>query len=252
MKILFQLPLKMDLGNPAFGPFVNLMLRRFAKVKRPETELIPNPCNGLSDFEDYAQLGLRFMNDSDLLKSILEAKTEDTDGVIISCFFDPALWAARQMLDIPVTGLAESSFHLASLMGRKFAVIASDRRYVAPLEEIINAYAMRGMAIDHNPVRAIDMSEMVFLGCLAQGDLTPLTERVKQVGKSCIEDGADALILGCGIMSVLVTEGAGFESIDGVPFLDPDVASIKLIEMLVDIAKTGLPIKSKAGMYWSQ
>lgn len=251
MKILFQLPLKMDLSNPALGPFFNLIQQRLKRVMRPDTELVMNPCEGLSDFEDYAQLGLRFLNDSDVLKSIRAAIKSDTDGVIISCFFDPALWPARQMLDVPVTGLGESSFHLASIMGRKFAVIASDQRYVAPMVEIIKAYDMRGAAIDYNPVRSIDMTEMDFLGCLAQGDLAPVVERVKAVGQDCIKDGADVLIIGCGILSVLVTEGAGLNDIDGAPLVDPDVVSVKTIEMMVDIAKAGAPIKSRRGLYWT-
>lgn len=249
MKILFQLPLKMDLANPAFAPFFSLIGRRLEKVKRADTELVMNPCQGLSDFEEYAQLGARFLNDGDVLKSMMSAMKPDVDGVIISCFFDPALWPARQMLNVPVTGLAESSFHLAAVMGRKFAVIAGDERYIAPMQEVIKAYDMRDMAIDQKPVRSIDMTELAFLGCLAEGDLSPLVERVKEVGQACIRDGADVLVLGCGIMSVLVTEGAGLEAIDGVPFVDPDVASVKAIEMLVDLAKGGVPIKSRRGLY---
>ena len=249
MKILFQLPLKMDLSNPGLSPFFNLIGQRLQRVKREDTELVMNPCEGLSDFEEYAHLGPRFLNDGDVLKSIMGGMKSDTDGVIISCFFDPALWPARQMLRVPVTGLGESSFHLASVMGRKFAVIAGDERYIAPMEEVIKAYDMRDMAIDYKPVRSIDMTENAFLGCLAANDLGPLVERVTEVGKTCISDGADVLILGCGIMSVLVTEGAKLEAIDGVPFVDPDVASVKAIEMLVDLAKGGLPVKSGRGLY---
>lgn len=250
MKILFQLPLNMDPGNPFFAPFFNLIQQRFHKLSRPDSEIIMNPCCGLTDFEEYTKLGKRFLNDADVLKSILDGMKEDTDGIIISCFFDPALWPARQMLDVPVTGLAESSFHLASLIGRKFAVITGDQSYIAPMEEILKAYDMRGMAIEYNPVRSINMTEVDSLNCLAEGNFAPLTARVKEVGQSCISDGADVLIIGCGVLSVIVTEGAGLNDIDGVPIVDPDVASVKVIEMLVDLAKKGIPIKSRQGLFW--
>lgn len=211
-----------------------------------------NPAQGLSDLEQHALLGLRFFNDRDVLKSLLDGAKKDIDGVIILCFFDPALWAARQTLDIPVTGLAESSMHLASLIGRKFAIIAGDERSVAPLQETIKLYDMRAMAIEHNPVRSIEMSELACLGCFAQGDLGPLVEKVKKVAQECIEDGAGALIIGCGIISAILTTGVGLKEINGVPIVDPVVSSIKTIELLVDLKKNGIPIKSKRGLYWTQ
>ena len=119
MKVLCQLPMKLDLSNPAFKPFMDLFEKESRAVMKPDTELVLNPVEGLSDFEEYAQLGLRFLNDRDVLKSILDRIKKDTGGVIICCFQDPALWAARQMLDIPVTGLGESSMHLANIDGPK-------------------------------------------------------------------------------------------------------------------------------------
>ena len=70
------------------------------------------------------------------------------------------------------------------------------------------------------------------------------------MAEGCIKDGADVLIIGCGITSVLLTEGADLKEIDGVPIVDPIVSSIKFIEMLIGLNKSGIPFKSKRGLYW--
>lgn len=252
MKILCQLPLKLDLSNPAFKPFLDLFDKEAQVIKKSDTELVVNPAQGLSDFEGQLLLGLRFLNERDIFKSLLDGVKRDIDGVILLCYLDPALWAARQMLEIPVTGLAESAMYFASLVGRKFAIIAGDERYVAQIQETIKAYDMRAKGIENNPVRSIEMSEVASLGCFAQGDLSPLVEKVRKVGQGCIKDGAEVLIIGCGITSVLLTVGAGLKEIDGVPIVDPVVSSIKTIELLVDIKKSGIPIKSKRGLFWTK
>ena len=111
---------------------------------------------------------------------------------------------------------------------------------------------MREMAIEYKPIRSIELSEMAAMGYLAQGDLSPLEEKVRKVAKECIKDGAEAVIIGCGLKTVLITTGIGLTEIDGVPFVDPFVASIKTIEYLVELNKCGMPFKSKRGLYWSK
>lgn len=80
--------------------------------------------------DGFGYSGLRFMNDREVLRNASRAGAEGYDGVVIACHFDPAVRAARQLLPLPVVGIAEASMHLASLMGLRFAVVASDHRYV--------------------------------------------------------------------------------------------------------------------------
>lgn len=53
------------------------------------------------------------------------AEQDGYNGVIDYCFDDPGLRAAKERLDIPVVGLSEASFHIASLLGSKFSVISA-------------------------------------------------------------------------------------------------------------------------------
>ena len=81
----------------------------------------------------------------------------------------------------------------------------------------------------------------------ADHDLT--CNRLLTEGRKAIqEDGAEVLILGCGLLSPLLTE-AGLTDVDGAAIAEPNHASLKLTEILVDLHKAGLPFISRKTTY---
>ncbi|RXT54249.1 aspartate/glutamate racemase family protein [Bradyrhizobium betae] len=219
-----------------------------SRSKRPETELFFRPSTGISEISEINNLGARFSNDKVILNNILE-NSRSMDAAIVYCYFDSAAWPARQMLDIPVTGLAESAMTLAALMGRRFAVLSPNRRYICEMEDAIRVYGRRANAIEYHPVRSIGATEMDGVRWLMEGRLDKLVDAVTPVAHACIDDGADVLIVGCGLLSVLLAVGAGIEEIDGVPVVAPVTAAVKAAEILIDLRRSGMPIKGTQG-YW--
>ena len=57
-----------------------------------------------------------------LLETLAEQRA-GLDGVIVAAFGDPGLGAAREMLDVPVVGMAEAAMATACLLGRRFAIV---------------------------------------------------------------------------------------------------------------------------------
>lgn len=255
MKIWCQVPVTMPKDDPNAGRYFEQAKRHFAMVKRPDTEVVMKDVGGAewnSTWETYA--GLRSFNYIEILKSILKAEEQGFDGVCISCFLDPALSEARQLLKIPVTGIAEASMHFASLMGAKFAIITKDRYFTPAMEAQIHRYGMEAKAIKHNPVRVLTMPEDQ-LSRIEQGifngtsqDYSPLVDNFKEVGRGCIEDGAEVLIMGCGLLSPVLME-AGLLDVDGAALVEPNHASLKLTEILVDLHKAGIPFVSRKSTY---
>lgn len=45
------------------------------------------------------------------------------DGALIAAFGDPGLWAARELFDLPVVGMAEAAMHTAAMLGERFAIV---------------------------------------------------------------------------------------------------------------------------------
>jgi allantoin racemase len=246
MKIWCQLPISMPESHPAYEPYYALLRADYATVKRPGTEVtVKDVPTGLSSPDEITYVGNRFRNDREILTSMLQAEAEGYDAVAGACFFDGAIRAAQQMMDIPVVGPAQASMQLAMLLGTRFATITSDPRWIPEMEAHISEVGMREHAIGPKLMRAITLPSDIFLGCLG-GDYQPAVDNFTGIAEGCIEDGADVLIAGCGLLSPMLTV-AGLHEIGGVPVIDPMLASLKYAEMLVDYRQSGFPVKSTAG-----
>ncbi|HHR85154.1 MAG TPA: hypothetical protein ENL23_02260, partial [Candidatus Acetothermia bacterium] len=58
-----------------------------------------------------------------LLEQVKRANEEGYDAVIIACFSDPGLQAAREVSDILVLGIEETTLHVAAMLGHKFTIL---------------------------------------------------------------------------------------------------------------------------------
>lgn len=254
MKIVLQAPATFEEDDPLYRRLNDLM-RAAARAKRGDTELVFTPAAGIdiADQHELENLGGRTLNDHAVLTSGLSAaRREAADALIVHCYFDPGLWAARQLLDMPVIGLAEAAMTVAAFVGRRFAVLPVSPRYVAAMEDTIDLYGRRASAIAHRPVRAIPADEGTVMRWMIEGQLERLREAVEPVAREAIADGADVLILGCGLVSVVLSEVLNVREIDGVPIITPIAAAVKTAEMLVELEAGGGPSKSQVGFWGSR
>jgi len=158
------------------------------------------------------------------LQEVIKAEQESYDGVIIYCGSDPALEAAKEAVKIPVVGIGEASFYMASLIGRKFGIVKPCSPGAASSGALNN---LKVYELDHKcvgfgyigiPVLSLIGSEEKMLKALIQ------------VGAELLNKGADVIVLGCGGM-LGVEEKASQEL--GVPIVVPAAAAIKLCESLI-------------------
>lgn len=65
------------------------------------------------------------------------------DAVIVGMSLDSGVWAARQMLDVPVVGMSEAALHFASLHGNRIGllVFGGDTQ---PYREMVEHYGYAG------------------------------------------------------------------------------------------------------------
>jgi allantoin racemase len=250
MKIAYQVPVDYDIDDPHFSQVMARIRKVIGEVKRPDTQFDMYPAvKGLRDIDLLANLSDRFNNDDVIFENMKTVVAGGMDGLVSACFFDSALWPARQKLDIPVVGLAESSLALAKFVGRRIGVMTIGQRHVPILEDMIRSYGFQDSVISAAPVRAIPTTENEAVGWFLEGRIERLMEVVEPVAQSFIRDGADVLIISCGLVSVLVGEAAGVREIDGVPLILPLAAATKTIETLVDLKAAGQPVKTTRGLW---
>jgi len=167
----------------------------------------------------------------DLFKSIYEAEQKNYDAVVIGCFGDPGLRGARELVKIPVIGSGEACMHVASTLGHKFSILASEKKAISLLEDLVYTYGLEKKlasirVVDFTPVRMLEEPQKLQAAASSEAR------------KAVEEDNAEVIILGCtcesGFMRELMTELA-------VPVIDVVVVSFKYAEMLADLYRnTGL------------
>lgn len=189
------------------------------RVASPGTEIVArNPAVGPASIEG-------FYDEAMCLPGMLEVirATPDVDGVVIACFDDTGLDAARCLTDKPVVGIGEAAYHMASMISNKFSVITTLGRSVPALEHNLHKY---GLSARCARVRS---SEVAVLELEEQG--SDATNRIStEIALAMREDRAEAIVLGCAGMTDL-TEFLSARH--GLPVLDGVVCALTLCESLI-------------------
>ncbi len=193
------------------------------QIKRSDTELtVVCPDRGPETIESAYDEAYAIPPTLELVK---KANQEGYDAVILACFSDPGLEAAKEVSEIPVIGIEESTLHVAAMLGAKFSVMTPRKQRIAMRKEHVH---MRGMDHFLASVRSLDLS-------VAETDACPekTKKRVLKVAKAAAEeDGAEVIILGCAGMAGYAPE---IESKLGVKVLDPTAVALKVAEAMVDL-----------------
>ncbi len=247
MKICCQLPISMP--RDVYGRHYELLMKDYELFKDTDTEIIIKDVpTGIEDFRLLNFLGFREINDIEVVKAMVKAETEGYDGVAGACYFDSGIKAASNLLSIPVVGPAEASMHLACMMGKDFTVITSEPKWIKEMEHYLLEQGFGPFAISNNPVRSmtIPMNEM-FEG-LMRGSYDAIIKNFTEVGRQSLDDGAQVIIAGCGLVSPVFSVNR-INEVEGAPIIDPMIASLKMAEMMVTLARAGMPVKSKRGLH---
>jgi len=208
------------------------LLQELNRIKRPDTELTvvcaergPETIESAYD-EAYAT--------PPMLELVKKANQGDYQAIIIACFADPGLEAAKEISRIPVIGIEESSLHVAAMLGAKFTIITPRKERIPSRRAHVH---LRGLDYFLASVKSLDLS-------VAETDAEPekTKRRILEVAKQAVEDGAEVIILGCAGMAGYAPE---IESKLNIKVIDPSTVALKLTEAMADLGLT----HSKAGLF---
>jgi allantoin racemase len=182
------------------------------------TEIIAvNPPDGPVSIEGYYDEAFSVPG---LLAEIAKGDISGVSAHIIACFDDTGLEAARCISPVPVIGIGEAAFHLASMLGHRFSVVTTLSRSIAAIENNLLKY---GLASRCANVRACEVP------VLSLDD--PASDAAARIGAEIElakqEDRAEAIVLGCAGMADLA---ARLSQRHGLPVLDGVASAVKLAE----------------------
>jgi allantoin racemase len=173
-----------------------------------------------------------------------QAKDLGCEGIFINCFGDPAVEAARELVDMPVFGGFVPGTLVVAGLADRFTIITVLDNVVRMIHSNI---AKLGLSSKLGSVRVVNMPVL---------ELGHQDELYKQLTiqsiKAVEKDGAQAILFGCtGMIGGTQTIYKGLlEKGYDIPVIDPAQTSVKMIETCVKLGikpsrMTYLPIPDK-------
>jgi len=218
--------MRLFIANPNTSEEMTESIGRSAeKYARRDTEIVArNPERGPESIEGYFDESIA----TEAVLDLLLRHRGQFDAYVISCFGDPGLFAAREVMNVPVIGIAEAAMLTACTLGYRFSVLDVMQRTWPQLEDLIHRYGMKHRCAS---IRAVELS---VLDTETKSD--EVKDRLVEAGRLAVEnDRAEVLLLGCAGMTGLDKE---IEKKLGVPVLDGVVCAVKMAEGLVDYGVT--------------
>ncbi len=156
-------------------------------------------------------------------------------GVVIACFGDPGLDAAREATCSPVIGIAEAAFHAASFLATGFSVVTTMTRTCVIAERLVLRYGFE------RSCRGIHGTDIAVLDL--ESDDGEALARIEEAARHALKhDRSGAIVLGCAGMAALCRT---LQQRLQVPVIDGVGVAVKFAESL---AALGLQT-SKHGDY---
>ncbi len=126
-----------------------------------------------------------------VLQKVKWAETNGFHAVVVDCFIDVALDAARELVEIPVMGACQSSCSLAARLGGRFSVLCVLPDMDRPIRANLAKYGLIGNLVS---IRSVNVPVL---------DLRKDAGRriAEEAKKAVLSDGACTLVLGCTGMS---------------------------------------------------
>ena len=163
--------------------------------------------------------GIQSQRDIDMLINPLceQARSLQADAAafVVACFSDPGMHSLREVVSVPVLGIAETGVMTALSMGQRFGVIS-----ILPtsIPRHLRYFGAMGV-LDR---LAADLS--IGMGVSELQDRSRTMERLVTVGKQLRDlHGADTVVLGCAGMAMMREELQGRL---GIPVVEPTQATV--------------------------
>ena len=150
---------------------------------------------------------------------------ERPDAVVLAGFGNVGIFALKEILDIPVVSISESSMAMACQLGHRFSCVTMLPQFIPYQQDIVRLFGFEAKCAS---VRSININ----VEDAARERERTLAELTEAVQKIVAEDQAEVIILACGGLCDFDRE---LTEISGVPVLDPVIVGVKTAEALVQM-----------------
>ena len=214
--------LRIKIINPDLNDGISAkMQRRAAGYAAPDTEIVcRSPQRGVHSVDNAFTHGIAAVS---VCEELLRSEQDEGgyDAYVIACFWNPGLRACREITEKPVVGIGDAALLLSRQLGERPALLCVGGGSYLYRDGI----ARCGMQDCMAAVKTVDIaSEESFTF-----PERTLEQLVRAAREAVQQNGADVILLGCGVMADFAEQIC--EAV-GVPVVDPLAAGVKTAETL--------------------
>jgi allantoin racemase len=171
-----------------------------------------------------------------VLKRVEQAEKEGYNVVVVGCFADPGLEAAKTAAKIPVVGQGESTFHVACLLADRFGLITLTQEFVPMFWRRAKVY---GVADRITSIKPVDIPVIEF-----SQRRDELEARFIELAKQHIIEGAHLIVVACGAMFPALGVGSAKRLSEklGITLVDCTATALRMAEVLVNLGIAQSPV----------
>jgi Asp/Glu/hydantoin racemase len=210
----------------------NSLTDQLNSLKRADTELDINGVDdGSMDLHYNAVVAMNSFAPGGVLNKIMQAGDRGYDAVAIGCFLDPAMTEAREVVQIPVFGLGETSMMVACMYGQRFSGVAFHGKQAQYYDRKALEY---GLASRHVPFGdlGIDFTQVQ----KAFVDPGQMTERFVAETRRLAAQGAEVVLAACATVNAIIRRERITE-VDGTLVLDCNAVLLKVTESMAELRR---------------
>lgn len=156
---------------------------------------------------------------------LLAEHASGCDGVVIAVSYDCGLWAAREMLDIPVVGITEAALLTACMLGTRVGAVVFGRRVLPVYQQVAAGY---GLASRIAGWRGVESAAPYGPGAQDEADAIAVAAALDLVER----DGCEVVVLTGAVMAGVP---ARLQPKVPVPLLDGVTCGMHQVQALVDL-----------------
>lgn len=245
MKIWWQNSAPVHATKECAG-FIDALSQHLNAIKRSDTKIAFNSVDhGSLDLDFNATVALNTFGPGGFLNKLIEAERQQYDAIAVGCFLDPALDEARELIDIPIFGLAETAMHVACTMGAKFSGIAFSEKHAQFLNGLVRKYGLESRAV---PFTSLGMGLDRLFG-EGYSDASQILDLVRKSVKQLTDAGAEVILPACSAIGMLLVKEK-ISEMDGALILDVNALLLKNVEAMVEYhTLTGIKTRSRKLLY---
>jgi allantoin racemase len=217
----------------AWSDYNKALRRVLDAAKDPGTDIEVHGITKVGGIADQFHY-LDYIETGEVLRNVQTAMRKGFDAFLIGNIGDPGLQAAREIANIPVLALCETSLHLACMMGRNFSLVTINEKFTPRILDNVARYGLSGRlaAVNRMKVDRILHLDAGFRDAKARKEIL---QQFLNAANANAEAGAEVIIPAGGVLMTLLADAGVHVANRQTPILNGIHALVKTAEAVVKL-----------------